>query len=232
MLDTNRISVGLEEGPDGAVFVHALSLPGCVAGAESRDAALEAFPDVLARWLHTLAALGRPVPPAGAELEVAVDEWIQSGGNVSLGESTVCFEADRAPLSAEEVDRALQLLGDLRGLLLARIRRLPDAQLDRPLGPEWTVRRALEELAREQWWLLTRLGSSPLGEVPARILGRLDTAMAMVVQQFTGLDDEGRAREVELEGEEWTPRKVLRRLLWVEFSLGRAVEAALDAEAP
>src|SRR3712207_2163463 len=108
MPDSNRISVGLEEGPDGAVFVHALSLPGCVAGAERRDAALEAFPDVLARWLHTLAALGRPVPAPGAELEVAVDEWIQSGGNVALGESTVCFEADRVPLSAEEVDGALQ----------------------------------------------------------------------------------------------------------------------------
>ena len=35
---------------------------------------------------------------------------------------------------------------------------------------------------------------------------------------------------LEIEGEEWTPRKVLRRLLWTEWSMGRVVAHALTTE--
>ena len=51
--------------------------------------------------------------------------------------------------------------------------------------------------------------------------------MALVVQQFTGFAREQRAMVIELEGEVWTPRKVLRRLLWLEWSLGRAARSVL-----
>jgi predicted RNase H-like HicB family nuclease len=219
--------IGLEQGPDGATLVHALTLPGCAAAGLSQQEALDAFSEALSQWLNTLASLGEPVPAPDAELEIAVDEWIESGADVAAGESTVCFEADLAPLSAEEANQGLRRLGDLRGMLLARLRRTPDAELDRGAG-EWTARRALEELARAQWWTLSRLGSSPLAEVPTRTLGRLDTAMALIVQQITALPPESRGRAIELEGEVWTPRKVMRRLLWLEWTLGRIALAALQ----
>jgi hypothetical protein len=66
--------------------------------------------------------------------------------------------------------------------------------------------------------------------VPDRLLGRLDTAMALVVQQLTNLDDDARERVLELDGEKWSPRKVVRRLLWLEWALGGAVLRAVDAE--
>jgi hypothetical protein len=119
-------------------------------------------------------------------------------------------------------------LGELRGLLLARIRRRPDAELDVAAEGGWTVRQILDELARAQWWLLSRLGATPMAETPELTLARLDTAMALVVQHLGHLPPERRGTRLELEGEEWTPRKVLRRLLWLEWSLGRAALWALE----
>ncbi|HET6765546.1 MAG TPA: hypothetical protein VFH27_17825, partial [Longimicrobiaceae bacterium] len=118
-------------------------------------------------------------------------------------------------------------LGDLRGRLLAGVRRQPPAVLDAETDGGWTVRQILEELARGTWWTLSRLGASPMAETPESTLGRLDTAMALAVQAFAHLPEDQRGLRLELEGEEWTPRKVMRRLLWQEWALGRAAGSAL-----
>lgn len=225
-----RIAVGLEEGADGAFLAHALSIPGCAAGGATPQAAVGALEAAVVEWLRFLRSAGEPVPPPERELELAVDEWLLTDARAAEGESTACFAHDVAALSAAEIDQGLRRLGELRGRLLARVRRLPESEADRPLLGEWTLRRALEELARAQWWTLTRLGASPLGEAPDRTLGRLDTAMALVVQHFAHLPEERRGTHLEIEGEEWTPRKVMRRLLWTEWTLGRAVLDALGAQ--
>ena len=212
--------VALEEGVDGAALVHALTVPGCVSSGRDRDEALAEFPGVLADWLHFLGDRGEPIPEPGCELEVTVDEWVSVEAELSGGPGCALLEADERPLGAGEIDLALQRLGDLRGPLLRRLRQLPPDDLDRVEVGDLTVRRIADELARAQWWTLTRLGASPLAEVPERTLGRLDTAMALVVQRFTELATEGDAPPVELEGELWTPRKVLRRLLWLEWTVG------------
>jgi predicted RNase H-like HicB family nuclease len=222
-----RIAVGLESGADGAVMAHALNLPGCVAVGGSPGTAMAAFQRALMDWLRSLAAAGEPVPPPDAELEIAVDEWLETDARVAAGETTALFDDDLRPLEQEDAERGVRLLGALRGRLLSRVRRRPDALLDAETPGGMPARQVMEELARAQWWLLTRLGSTPMAEVPETTLARLDTAMALVVDRLTTLDDDARGRRLELDGEEWTPRKVLRRLLWLEWSLGGAALAAL-----
>lgn len=217
----HRFPVGLEEGLGDVALVHALTLSGCVAAGATRDEALAAFPGVLSAWLRFPGATGEAIPPADAEIEITVDEWVRTGADIAAGESRACFEADLLPLTDAKIDTGLRRLGALRGPLLTRVRRLPDAELERSNGG-WTLRQILEELARAQWWTLTRLGASPLGEAPDRTLGRLDTAMALVVQRISHLPPEARSTVLDLDGERWTPRKVLRSLLWLEWSLGRA----------
>jgi predicted RNase H-like HicB family nuclease len=223
--------VGLEQGEDGSTLVHALTLPGCVSGGASRDEALAAFPIVLSQWLSTLGTLGEPVPPRDTELDITVDEWHESDAAVADGESSILLDRDRLPLDESEMLKLLHRLGDLRGLLLSRVRRLPDTALDVAWRGEWTARLALEELARSHWFTLSRLGSSSMAEVPDRTLARLDTSMALVIHRFTGLAPEARSTITEIEGELWTPRKVLRRILWLEWTFGRLALAALAAPA-
>lgn len=229
----HRFSIGLEEGADGHLWAHPLEPAGCAGDGPSPADAVAAFERDLLEWLRFLAAAGEPVPPPDVEVEIAVDEWIETDARAALGESTALFAADLRAVTEDELRRGVRLLGDLRGRLLARIRRIPrrevEATLDAPAEGGWTVRQVLEELARAQWWTLSRLGASPMAETPESTIGRLDTAMALVVQHLANLEPERRAARIELDGEEWTPRKVLRRLLWLEWTLGRAAGAALDA---
>jgi len=229
-IPADLLSVGIEEGPDGAALIHSLGVPGCVAYGESPEEALDRFTGRLGEWLDFREAAGLPVPSRDEELQIAVDEWIRSDADISGGESEVCFESDLRPLSDREITESLQLLGDLRGLLLRSLRGVPRDRLDEIRTGSLTLARLADELARAQWWTLSRLGASPMADVPGQPIGRLDTAMALVVQQFTNLDEEARSRVIEMEGESWTPRKVLRRLLWLEWSLGSAARLALLAE--
>jgi predicted RNase H-like HicB family nuclease len=227
-----KIRVGLEEGADGWVMAHALNLPGCAAAGSSSEAAVGAFERVLMEWLRFLAAAREPVPPPDAELEIAVDEWVATDARVRRGETEALFADDLRALEQDEAERGVQRLGELRSRVLARVRRRPDALLDAETPGGMTARQVLEELARAQWWTLSRLGATPMAEVPEKTLARLDTAMALVVDRLTTLPDDARGRRLELDGEEWTPRKVLRRLLWLEWTLGAAAIAALAPVVP
>lgn len=226
-----RFPVGLEEGDDGSTAVHAFTLPGCIATGGNPDLALDAFGSALTEWLTFLQAIGEAVPPREAEIEVVVEEWIRTHADVAGSESDVCFDGDRTPLEVGEIVRGLRMLGALRSRLLPFIRRAPDEVLEATGAPDWNARMILNELARAQWWTLTRLGASPLAEVPERTVARLDTAMALVVQRMGNLDEESRRRTILLEGEEWTARRVLRRMLWLEWTLGGAALDLLGAPA-
>jgi predicted RNase H-like HicB family nuclease len=223
-----RFSIGLEQGADGGYLAHALDLPGCAAPGETPEAAAEALGATLQQWLRFLAFARERVAEPEEELEIAVDEWIASDARVLLGETSVLFAADVCALDEPSGRKGLRRLGDLRGLLLSALRGRPDSELDRPAPGGMRVRDVLEELARAQWWTLSRLGASPMAEIPAGTLARLDTAMALVVQRLDSLPPERRAQRIELDGEEWTPRKVLRRLLWLEWTLGRTALWALQ----
>lgn len=216
----HTFGVGLEEGRNGGALVHSLTVPGCVAAGRDRDEALAAFPAELSEWLHFLGSSGETIPEPGSELEVTVDEWVETDADVAGGASTAFFAADARPLDATEIAAGLRRLGDLRGPLLRRLRQLGPGEMDRVETEGWSATRIADELARAQWWTLTRLGASPLAEVPERTIARLDTAMALVVQRYTELTPGSDAGPVEIEEELWTPRKVLRRLLWIEWSLG------------
>lgn len=225
------MSVGLEEGADGAFLAHPLEPAGCSGAGENAEAAVAAFEKEWTRWLRFVASTGDPVPPASVELEFAVDEWVRTDARVGAGETMAYFAADLRPLEHEDIERGLRRLGDLRGRLLRLIRRWSpeelEAELERETAEGWTVRRVLEELARGQWWTLSRLGASPMAGAPDYTIARLDTALALTVQHLGHLSDERRFQVLELDGEDWTPRKVLRRLLWLEWKLGGAAIRAL-----
>jgi hypothetical protein len=235
-LSETRIYIGLEQGADGYLWAHTLGLAGCAAPGMTAESAVAAFEAELVEWLRFVESAGGDVPPLDAELELVVDEWIETDANVGEGESTAFFAADIPALSDVEIARGMRLLGDLRGSLLAAIRAIPRREVETALDAfaegGWTVRQVLEELARAQWWTLSRLGATPMAGSPDATLARLDTAIALVVQHLGHLEPERRSLRLELDGEEWTPRKVLRRLLWLEWTLGRAAARGLPHPTP
>lgn len=227
----SRISVGLEQDAAGLIRAHSLDLLGFEALGRDAEEAVSAFAERLQRSLPVLEALGRDVPERSSELEIAVDEWIETEADLATGRSVACFEADRVPLADEELFGGLDLLGALRSRLIRPFKRTRNEQLEQLQAGEVSVRTLLDGLAQAQWWTLTRLGASPMAEVPEQVIARLDTSMALVVERMAHLPEARRGQELEIEGEYWTPRKVLRRLLWLEWSYGDAVLAGMTQTA-
>lgn len=224
-----RWSVGLEQGADGAIRAHALSILGCEEIGGDPEDALDRFSRSLGGMIRELGRIGMTIPAPGVELEITVDEWVATDAEIAKGESIACFDRDRTALLDAERIAGLHLLGDLRGRILSRVRRARNEDLEAIGSPEVNVRSILDDLAQAQWWTLTRLGASPLADVPDGVVARLDTAMALVVQCFADMPADIRGGSVALDGEEWTPRKVLRRLLWLEWSLGDAALHLLES---
>ncbi|MDR0786762.1 MAG: type II toxin-antitoxin system HicB family antitoxin [Gemmatimonadota bacterium] len=226
-----RVPVGLEESEGGYVHAHALTIPGLMTTGSGAEDALGAFQRMLPRWLGLLADIGEPLPSPDQEIDIVVDEWVTTDGAVAAGETDAFFRADEVPLTDAEIRRGLALIGEMRAPLLPRIRRAKDEELEGIPAGDTHVRLVLDELARAQWWLLTRLGASPLGLVPDTAVGRLDTAMALAIDRLAHLPMDARGQVVELDGERWSPRKVLRRMVGVEATLGDLALRALQRHA-
>src|ERR1700756_5675925 len=73
-----RIPVGLEQGADGYFWAHPLGMAACAGGGASAEDAGRTLEAELGEWLSFLAPAGEPVPPRDAEVEIAVDEWIET----------------------------------------------------------------------------------------------------------------------------------------------------------
>jgi hypothetical protein len=70
----------------------------------------------------------------------------------------------------------------------------------------------LRTLADGEWWLLSRLGTRPFGSFPLEPRERFAAVRALTLERFANLLPGDRERHAVFAGEQWTTRKVLRRL--------------------
>lgn len=222
------LAIGLENGFEGRSLAYALDHPGCFAyGADGGDAivtlpqAFLKYRDWIAR--HTkhswLAELG--------DFDIRlVDTWqtyfMNAEFETSSAEGTeinAWFRHDWRPLGAQDIRRGLSLLQWSRADLLEAIAGLNDAQLDAAHpGEKRTIRGILAHVATTEWWCLTRLQLAddlPRAQLPKDPLERLGVVRAHLEQSLPALAESRQV--VGLEGEFWSPRKLLRRVLWHEL---------------
>ena len=215
--------VGLENGIEGRSLAWVLGHPGCFAyGADGDEAlvrvarAIQAYGDWIAghageRWL----------PEGAIECELA-ETWevYHIDGSFEVGDDGYSVESwfkhDWKPLAAVDVERGLKLLAWSREDLLAVVEDLAPSDLDTHLhGQRWSIRGVLGHVAGADWWYLDRLGLAfPRALVPEDAFERLRTVRAHlrdVLPQLTGS-----RQVVGVDGEFWSPRKVLRRAAWHE----------------
>jgi hypothetical protein len=175
-----------------------LDLPGCYGSGPTAEAAVAAALPALRAWCWRL---GRPERPT----EATVVERFASFLSAPDYRVNAFFADDARALSAADVALGRRMLGLTRDDLRAH---LPDH-----LDAETT--RVLEHVARAELWYLTRLALATGREsLPADPLGRLEAIRAMTGAALPRLI--GDDRVVELRGERWSARKLLRRALWHE----------------
>ncbi len=218
---------GIENNSEGRSIAWALEHPGCYAYGMKADAALSNLEGALnkyAGWiLHHTPNTWLNFTDQDIQLVVngVWDVYFINDDFEKITETDgysveSFFPYDWKPLTGVEIKRALELLAWSRQDLLKTLEGLSGSKLDQTYpGERWSIKGILGHVGGAEWWYLERLGLAfPRADVPEEPLARLqkvrDHFKAVLpklegVKQVSGVD-----------GEIWSPRKVLRRALWHE----------------
>jgi hypothetical protein len=222
------IRIGLENNVEGRSIAWMLDFPGCFAyGQDGPEAILNVPRAVLAyrNWIgrHTaqswLADLGdfdvRLVETFECyDVNDALDR-VPSGQGYEVN---AFFQDDWKPLSEEDVRRGLLLLEWSRADMHSAFAGQTPDQLnqDRP-GERWPINGILNHVGRAEWWYMDNLGlagmeSAQLSKVPTERLSIVRARLRQVLPTLVGSK-----LVLGKGGEFWSPRKLLRRVLWHEL---------------
>jgi predicted RNase H-like HicB family nuclease len=191
-------------------------LPGCVARGASRDEAAanarRAFPEYLA----LLDKYG-----------VATDHWKgldPASFAVKSATGQDWFPEDLGALEEHEMRDFLHRIEASRAALLALVRGLSSDELERRPTPDtWSVRRTLEHIAATEVELLGKLEKWPDN------MATLQAAHRMAFQRFSILEPADTAIDHRIEGNRWSTRRVMRRILEHEYEHMEHIKQILAA---
>jgi DinB superfamily len=216
--------VGIENNNEGYRSVAwALEHPGCFAYGPDSDQALDNLLPAIQAYAAWIKKHERPwFDPRDPELvleETFNDYDITADLDiVEKGEYTVepFFQYDWKPLTAVELEHAVKLLAWSRQDLLVLLHTLsPEQWAFKGKGERWDVRGIANHIGGAEWWYLDRLGLAfPRPEVPPEPLPRLEKVRPRLLEVLPGLQDV--TQVLGIDGELWSPRKLLRRALWHE----------------
>lgn len=216
--------VGLENNTEGRSQAWILEHPGCFAYGNNGEEALAAVPQAIQDYSQWISAHSKQnwLSDTDSEYQL-VETWECYSVNedyelVSDGyEVNAWFRHDWIPLTEEDIQRGLLLLGWGRDELLDLVGHLDAVTLERTYpGERWSIAGILNHIGGAEWWYMERLGLAfPRDEVPEQPFERLDRVRPRLVEVLPGLA--GVRQVVGVSGEFWSPRKLLRRAVWHEY---------------
>jgi hypothetical protein len=217
------LKIGIENGSEGRTIVWVLEHLGCFSYGGNSQEALEAVPaavQVYNEWLVKHEQGSRVIP---LDQDFHIDgtwEMYQIDENFSVTsegyEVNAWFRDDWKPLTEQEIALGIELLSMSRADLLTAIKGLGKERMNLKLpGEWWNIAGILKHVASADWWYLDRLGMAvPSNQLPSKPGKWLDKVRAHMVNILPGLA--GSILVVGIDGEFWSPRKLLRRAVWHE----------------
>lgn len=177
---------------------HVPALPGASARGQTVEEAKEKIRDAVKDYLRLLRDVGEAVPRYSEGIELEFEEV-----------DSATFLTDYDALRPNEMEMLFRWLAISRQELMDLVKSLPAETLEwKPAEGSDSIREILCHLAEADLWYTDRLTRWP--ETP---LFRLAAARGVALERLRDLSEEKRATVTTYEGEEWTPRKVMRRML-------------------
>ncbi len=184
---------------EGGYLAHVPELIGCVARGKTKEQAIEKIRDAISAYLALLRNRGIRVPSTSEPIELDVTET-----------EALTLDPDYRPMSDQELDDLWHLQNASRELLLETLSEMPSGSLNWRQDPQsWSVRNVLEHMARADVWYASRLEENAMAE----LLWRMAASRELVMTQLHNLPSDARGRVTRHSDEDWTPRKVARRML-------------------
>lgn len=214
-----KINIGLEGMFEGKYIAWALDYPGCFGYGANEEEAIIDFPnDFLAyqNWVNFKAGKESWLKNV-KDFDICLLERFKNFENVD--NKVVCswFKTDELPLSRLEIDQAIKILKWSRKDMLDLWQLIPETDKNREFdGERWTISDIFRHVSNAEWWYLDRLGLSNClrEELPVDPIDRLNTVRENLFQVLPRLEDV--VTVLEVEGEIWSPRKIIRRACWHE----------------
>jgi hypothetical protein len=217
------LKIGIENGAEGRTIAWMLEHPGCYAYGKNDQEALSGIGTAIREYNNWLTRHGQVAWTIPDDQEVYIEEtWdvysIDSDYElVSEGyEINAWFRHDWKPLRSIDVERATKLLAMSRADLLSTVRGLDQEVIDTTYPDErWSITGILMHVGGAEWWYLDRLGLAfDREEVPSEPFERLARIRELLIKTLPEL--EASTQVIGIDGQIWSPRKVLRRALWHE----------------
>lgn len=221
-----RIHIGVENDTENRSIAWMLDFPGCFAyGIDGSEAILRS-PEALLRYKEWVDShLADSWMQDLQDFDVHLDESFEVhtlNETFDLSprgiEINAWFRHDWKPLTSEDIRRGLLTLEWSRSDLLELVASLSASQLTREFeGERWSILGVLGHVANAEHWYLDRLSLVPQSRPgqPQDVFERLleiRSRMNSVLPTLVGVEN---VRGVE--GEFWSPRKILRRAAWHEI---------------
>lgn len=214
-----QIRIGLENYTEDRSLAWVLDAPGCFAYGKDGTEAILRVPQALityrewigektnASWLSNL-----------EDFDIALVEVFDCFTNV-LGEREIeinaFFQDDARPLSAIEIEQGSLLLNWSRDDLEQLISPLTRQQREQKFPNErWSIDGVLRHVANANWWYFDRLNLAGIArdQLSNNPVERINQVHEIMMNSLPVLENSPELLEVE--GETWSARKVLRRVLW------------------
>jgi hypothetical protein len=230
--------IGIENNNDDRTIAWALDHPGCFAYGQDSEEAQRNFLTSAREYRAWIAK--REEPWLDAEVEVRLEESFDAYfitpafERAERGRETYTVESffvyDWKPLVPHEIERALKLLAWSRADLMSLVSGLDAEKRSRTYPNErWSIDGILKHIGGAEWWYQERIGypfPEDEADVPVDPFQRLQVVrdhFHSVLPRLAGI-----SHVVGLEGEIWSPRKVLRRALWHERDHTEHIRKLLD----
>lgn len=215
--------IGLENNMEGRSIAWAVEHPGCFVYGATGSEALGNLPAAIEEYIGWVTQRETQTWLTPGDIEIQLDEtWeaYQINEDYELVpegyEINAWFLYDWKPLSMEEIERGLKLLSWTRADVLETVKDLSPEKLDATYPNErWSIAGILKHIGGAEWWYLNRLGLAfPRPEVPQDPFERLEKVRSRFEEVLPELA--GSKQVVGIDGEFWSPRKMLRRAVWHE----------------
>jgi len=177
---------------------HVPALPGAAARGKTVEEAKQNIRAAILEYLSLLHDVGEPVPRITADIHLEFQEV-----------DTTTFLTDYDALHSNEMETLFRWMAISRQQLMDMVKSLPeDAWNWKPDDDTPSIRDILCHMAESDLWYTDRLKQWP--EAP---LFRLAATRGVALEPLRALSEAELGRVSIHEGDEWTPRKVMRRML-------------------
>jgi predicted RNase H-like HicB family nuclease len=224
----------VELNAQGQTLAHVLDLPGCFSRGTTPPEALDRLFQAIPAYWDWLRSHGLPAPPPDVvgPVTLGVVELVRFIAPQGATVRGALFEVELEPATATQITTCLARLAYTRADLLSLLEPLAPADWEAPRAGGQTLAERVADLAETERWLTRRLGPVPRLRPSHGLLDRLAAVRTAAVARLADLSADECASVYVADGERWTARKVLRRMLEHECEQVAQIALLLGRVAP